>query len=69
MSMYYSQMLPELSGSNVNADEAFSRALGAMYWGGYWTAMYHVSLGLLTWKLLVLTMECRRRDELRKLVR
>ncbi|KAJ6498156.1 hypothetical protein C8R47DRAFT_972144 [Mycena vitilis] len=22
-------------------DEAFSRALGAMYWGGYWTAVYH----------------------------
>ncbi|KAJ6569423.1 hypothetical protein B0H19DRAFT_1257071 [Mycena capillaripes] len=22
-------------------DEAFTRALGAMYWGGYWTAVYH----------------------------
>ncbi|KAF7319764.1 Dolichol-phosphate mannosyltransferase subunit 1 [Mycena kentingensis (nom. inval.)] len=22
-------------------DEAFQRALGAMYWGGYWTAVYH----------------------------
>ena len=26
----------------VSQDEAFSRALNAMYWGGYWTAMYHV---------------------------
>jgi hypothetical protein len=26
----------------INQDEAFSRALSAMYWGGYWTAMYHV---------------------------
>jgi hypothetical protein len=26
----------------VSQDEAFSRALSAMYWGGYWTAMYHV---------------------------
>ena len=26
----------------VSRDEAFSRALNAMYWGGYWTAMYHV---------------------------
>jgi hypothetical protein len=27
--------------SMVSQDEAFSRALNAMYWGGYWTAMYH----------------------------
>jgi hypothetical protein len=26
----------------VSQDDAFSRALNAMYWGGYWTAMYHV---------------------------
>ncbi|PAV21733.1 hypothetical protein PNOK_0169000 [Pyrrhoderma noxium] len=26
----------------INADEAFNRAIGAMYWCGYWTAMYHV---------------------------
>ena len=26
----------------ISQDEAFSRALSAMYWGGYWTAMYHV---------------------------
>lgn len=25
-----------------SADEAFSRGLGAMYWCGYWTAVYHV---------------------------
>ncbi|EGN91797.1 hypothetical protein SERLA73DRAFT_192009 [Serpula lacrymans var. lacrymans S7.3] len=25
----------------VDQDEAFSRALNAMYWGGYWTAVYH----------------------------
>jgi hypothetical protein len=28
----------------VSQDEAFSRALNAMYWGGYWTAMYHVCI-------------------------
>lgn len=27
--------------STVSQDEAFSRALNAMYWGGYWTAVYH----------------------------
>ncbi|KAL5534717.1 hypothetical protein ACEPAG_1181 [Sanghuangporus baumii] len=31
--------------SSVNVDEAFSRALGAMYWCGYWTAVYHVQRG------------------------
>ncbi|EJD04478.1 uncharacterized protein FOMMEDRAFT_155612 [Fomitiporia mediterranea MF3/22] len=29
----------------LNPDEAFSRALGAMYWCGYWTAVYHVQRG------------------------
>jgi len=29
-------------GHMVSQDEAFSRAMNAMYWGGYWTAMYHV---------------------------
>ncbi|KAF9055321.1 hypothetical protein BDZ89DRAFT_1107112 [Hymenopellis radicata] len=38
---YASHFLPEPEGPMVSADEAFSRALGAMYWGGYWTAMYH----------------------------
>ncbi|KAJ7231286.1 hypothetical protein B0H12DRAFT_1077212 [Mycena haematopus] len=27
--------------SAASQDEAFSRALEAMYWGGYWTAVYH----------------------------
>lgn len=31
----------------INADEAFNRAIGAMYWCGYWTAMYHVSLRMI----------------------
>lgn len=26
----------------VSQDEAFSRAMNAMYWSGYWTAIYHV---------------------------
>lgn len=26
----------------VSQDEAFQRATTAMYWAGYWTAMYHV---------------------------
>ena len=30
------------AGTMISQDEAFSRALSAMYWGGYWTAMYHV---------------------------
>lgn len=34
---------PAASLSTVSQDEAFSRALNAMYWGGYWTAVYHVS--------------------------
>ncbi|KAJ7650588.1 hypothetical protein FB45DRAFT_888192 [Roridomyces roridus] len=28
--------------STATRDEAFTRALGAMYWVGYWTAVYHV---------------------------
>ncbi|KAF7306285.1 hypothetical protein MIND_00419400 [Mycena indigotica] len=32
--------LPNLA-SMPSQDEAFQRALGAMYWGGYWTAVYH----------------------------
>jgi len=30
------------AGAVVSQDEAFAKALNAMYWGGYWTAMYHV---------------------------
>lgn len=29
--------------ATVSQDEAFSRAMTAMYWSGYWTAIYHVS--------------------------
>jgi len=28
-------------GEHISRDEAFNRALGAMYWTGYWTAVYH----------------------------
>ena len=35
--------VPPPSSSTVSRDEAFSNALSAMYWGGYWTAVYHVS--------------------------
>jgi hypothetical protein len=34
---------PPSSGEHVGRDEAFNLALGAMYWAGYWTAVYHVS--------------------------
>ncbi|KAI0049813.1 hypothetical protein FA95DRAFT_1556522 [Auriscalpium vulgare] len=33
--------LAESSGEHVSQDEAFNRALSAMYWTGYWTAVYH----------------------------
>lgn len=47
---YVSQYLPgPPGGSIVSQDEAFSRALGAMYWGGYWTAVYHVRNDSLVW--------------------
>ena len=36
--------IPEASGPMVSQDEAFSRALQAMYWAGYYSAVYHVSL-------------------------
>ena len=31
----------------VSQDEAFSRAMTAMYWSGYWTAVHHVRVGSL----------------------
>ena len=40
--MDYGQDTP--GATMVSQDEAFSRALNAMYWGGYWTAMYHVCI-------------------------
>ncbi|KAJ7079758.1 hypothetical protein B0H15DRAFT_857952, partial [Mycena belliarum] len=33
--------MPPPGAGVASQDEAFSRALGAMYWGGYWTAVYH----------------------------
>ncbi|KAJ7809712.1 hypothetical protein B0H14DRAFT_2865514 [Mycena olivaceomarginata] len=38
---------PPLPGVGVaSQDEAFTRALEAMYWGGYWTAVYHCHRGV-----------------------
>ncbi|KAF4623620.1 hypothetical protein D9613_001485 [Agrocybe pediades] len=37
----YTADLTSGTGQMVSQDEAFQRALSAMYWGGYWTAMYH----------------------------
>jgi len=34
--------IPPAPVGHVGRDEAFNRALGAMYWVGYWTAIYHV---------------------------
>ncbi|KAJ8088914.1 hypothetical protein PM082_014160 [Marasmius tenuissimus] len=36
-----SYSLPEGPQQMVSRDEAFSRALNATYWSGYWTAVYH----------------------------
>jgi hypothetical protein len=30
------------SNTSIEQDEAFTRALSATYWAGYWTAIYHV---------------------------
>lgn len=38
--------LPDSSVPMASQDEAFSRAMSAMYWSGYWTAVYHVRLPL-----------------------
>ncbi|KAG6919456.1 hypothetical protein DXG01_005715 [Tephrocybe rancida] len=35
------KFLSDVPGPTVSQDESFTRALGAMYWSGYWTAMYH----------------------------
>jgi hypothetical protein len=40
----FSAYLETDGGADVGADSAFERALGAMYWAGYWTAVYHVRL-------------------------
>ena len=36
----------------VSQDEAFSRAMTAMYWSGYWTAVYHVCFSVVSWRVL-----------------
>ena len=41
----YPQSYLPAQGSNgalASRDEAFEKALNAMYWTGYWTAVYHV---------------------------
>ena len=40
---YETYGVPPAPGEHISRDEAFNRALGAMYWTGYWTAVYHVS--------------------------
>jgi hypothetical protein len=45
----YASVGTEGSAPMVSQDEAFSRALNAMYWGGYWTAVYHVRRFMLTY--------------------
>jgi len=31
---------------DISQDEVFRNALNAMYWAGYWTAVYHVRVSL-----------------------
>ena len=50
--MDYAQDTPGVS--MVSQDEAFSRALNAMYWGGYWTAIYHVRILHFTFRFLII---------------
>ncbi|KAL6305653.1 hypothetical protein BKA93DRAFT_824771 [Sparassis latifolia] len=45
---YAQYYLPNPPGPMVSQDEAFSRALAAMYWGGYWTAVYHYQRNVAT---------------------
>ncbi|KAI0344276.1 hypothetical protein BDW22DRAFT_1355625 [Trametopsis cervina] len=40
-SAYHQDYLPTTAGATTSQDEAFSRALSATYWAGYWTAVYH----------------------------
>lgn len=45
----YPQSYLPAQGSNgtlASRDEAFEKALNAMYWTGYWTAVYHVRISL-----------------------
>ena len=54
--MDYAQDTP--SATMVSQDEAFSRALNAMYWGGYWTAMYHVYIFFIHPLILIHSFVC-----------
>jgi hypothetical protein len=45
---YSGYSLPEPPGPMVSQDEAFTRAMGAMYWAGYYSAIYHVSSSFLS---------------------
>jgi len=38
---YFGHYFLEMPGPIVNQDEAFNRAIGAMYWAGYYSAVYH----------------------------
>lgn len=40
----WAQSIAGASDELVDQDEAFQRALNAMYWSGYYTAVYHVRL-------------------------
>lgn len=51
-------------GAEGSVDEAFNRALGAMYWTGYWTAMYHARRGVsLSSEVSALTDAVEENDE------
>ena len=40
-------MVPPPPAAPVTSSEAFERAMGAWFWAGYWTGVYHVSYTLL----------------------
>jgi hypothetical protein len=50
----YSFQFPEPQSSTVSQDDAFTRAMGAMYWTGYWTAVYHVSPDHISCRILLI---------------
>jgi hypothetical protein len=50
--------VPPAPGEHVSRDDAFNRALGAMYWAGYWTAVYHVRHPYWPARLNVLNIFC-----------
>ena len=51
-----------------SADDAFSRALGAMYWCGYWTAVYHVRICTYTcYRTRLILLQVQRTHEQRQI--